>query len=664
MDERLFQYLAAVPVLGVFAQWLAWRIKLPSILVLLLFGIILGRIVKIDDLLVPTSEASSTEASRLLFPFVSLSVAVIMFEGGLSLRLRELRDSGRAVLHMVTIGAVVSWILTALIAWLILGLDHRLAILLGAILVVTGPTVVQPLLRHIRPTRRVAALVKWEGIVIDPVGAMLAVLVFEELLNPERLQVSAEGWHASTELLSAAQLILATLGVGSVIGVGLGVVLIWGVSRFLIPDHLYGVVFLAAAFLSFAVSNYFVHESGLVAVTILGILLANQRRISMEQVIEFKEHLGVFLISCLFIVLGSRLDLSEIAELGWRGVAFLAAMILLVRPLSVAVGCIGTRLPYRERLFLAGLAPRGIVAAAVTSIFALRIASDPQLAQVSPELVEQAARLVPATFLVIIGTVLVYGLTAAPLARRLRLADDAPQGLLIAGAETWIQQFAKTIMKSGVAVKLVDTNYRNVANARMNGIPAHCANVLSEEVREGIDLAGIGRLLAMTGNDEVNVLATREFAHWFGRANVYALPPNNQSSGLRAAALHRRGRELFGEGLNQRAIATLVEQGYEMRATSITETYTYQDFLASQGETGYALVWIDSQKRLTLATNKQPLKPQGRGTLISLLPSKNRGPEKSSGSDSSPLPDSNPNVSPTDQDSQESQASRRLDPQH
>lgn len=639
MDEHLFQYLAAVPVLGVVAQWLAWRIKLPSILVLLFFGILLGRLVKIDDLIVGDS-ADPAAASRLLFPFVSLSVAVIMFEGGLSLRLRELRDSGRAVLHMVTLGAVVSWALTALLAWSILGLDHRLAILIGAILVVTGPTVVQPLLRHIRPTRRVAALVKWEGIVIDPIGAMLAVLVFEELLNPERLHVVTTNWQVAPEIWSALQLILSTLGVGTLIGIMFGGALIWGVGRFLIPDHLYGVAFLAAAFAAFALSNFVVHESGLVAVTVLGILLANQRRISMEQVIEFKEHLGVFLISCLFIVLGSRLDLSQIGELGWRGFAFLALMIVVVRPLSVAVGCLGTKLPFRERLFLAGLAPRGIVAAAVTSIFALRIASDPLLAEAAPELVEQASQLVPITFLIIVGTVSIYGLTAAPFARSLKLADAAPQGFLIAGAEPWIQQFAKTVMKCGVAVRLVDTNYRNVANARMNGIPAHCANVLSEEIREGIDLAGIGRLLAMTGNDEVNVLAAREFSHWFGRANVYSLPPNNRATGLRAAAMHRRGRELFGEGLNQRAIATLFDQGYEMRATSITDTYTYQDFLGSQGEQGYALVWIDSQKRATLATQKIPLKPSGRGTVISLVPGKRRAVSRDSGSEPTPLPES------------------------
>ncbi|MEZ6108449.1 MAG: cation:proton antiporter, partial [Pirellulaceae bacterium] len=179
MDERLFQYLAAVPVLGVIAQWLAWRVKLPSILVLLVFGIVLGRIVNIDHLLVAGTPEDSAGASRLLFPFVSLSVAVILFEGGLSLRFRELKEAGSGVVRLVMFGSIVSWALTSVLAWWILEFDYRLAVLLGAILVVTGPTVVQPLLRHIRPTRRVAAILKWEGIVIDPIGAMLAVLVFE-----------------------------------------------------------------------------------------------------------------------------------------------------------------------------------------------------------------------------------------------------------------------------------------------------------------------------------------------------------------------------------------------------------------------------------------------------------------------------------------------------
>lgn len=615
MEDRLFvYYLAAVPVLGVAAQWIAWRLKLPSILLLLLFGVLLGQIVHPDHLLARLSGTDASVGPKFLLPIVSLSVAIILFEGGLTLRFSELKESGRSVLRLVTGGALISWLLTALAARWILGLDWRIATLLGAILVVTGPTVVMPLLRHIRPTRRVGSVVKWEGIVIDPIGAVLAVMVFE--------QVFAE--HAETTFLTGLAVLARTVLIGggfAVIAAGLLGVL---VKRYWIPDYLHGVFFLAVALAVYVGSNALQHEAGLAAVTLLGVLLANQKSVRIHHVIEFKEHLGVFLISCLFIVLGSRLDVGEMLRVGGQGLGFLAALILVVRPAAVMLSTWGAELTLAERIFLSFIAPRGIVAAAVTSVFALNIAAAAQHNQDLQRIAGDADQLVPITFLVIVITVTVYGLLAAPLARWLKLADPNPQGILIAGAAEWIREIGEALQKEGRRVLLVDTNYASVAAAQMQGLEADCSSILSEHVREELDLGGIGRMLAMTPNDEVNAMASREFAHLFGRANVYQLPLWDGSSGRRVSVSeHLCGRLLFGEGLNYNDLAYRFSQGAVVKTTKLTEEFTIDNFRETHGEQAIPLFLLDNSKTLHICTVDNSPKFEAGQTLISLVPKQN-----------------------------------------
>ncbi|MCH5377521.1 MAG: sodium:proton antiporter, partial [Planctomycetes bacterium] len=418
-QQLLLFYLAGVPLLGLIAQWLAWRVRIPSILLLLAFGIALGQFIKPDDLLAKLTGSDPSTGPKLLFPIVSLSVAVILFEGGLTLRLSELREAGRGVLRLVTVGALLSWGMAAVAAWWLLDFDPKVASLLGAILIVTGPTVVGPILRQIRAKRRVGSIIKWEGIVIDPVGAVLAVIVFEVVFA-----------DAGAGVGHALILLVKTIVIGAGLGVATAGLLVAVMRRYWLPDFLHGVAVLAIALAVFTISNWMQHESGLVTVTVLGILLANQRKIPVRHVVEFKEHLGVFLISCLFIVLGSRLDLRDLGALGWGGAGFVAAMILLVRPVSVFVAMLGDQTQFKERIFLAFLAPRGIVAAAVSSVFALKLGASITMNGDSADMLAQAERLVPVTFLVIVSTVACYGLLAGRLARMLGLADPDPQGIL------------------------------------------------------------------------------------------------------------------------------------------------------------------------------------------------------------------------------------------
>ncbi len=612
-EQRFFFYLAGVPLLGIAAQWLAWRLRLPSILLLLGLGVALGRIVNPDNLLTHLAGVGadgSTMGSKFLFPFVSLSVAVVLFEGGLTLRIRELKASGAALVWLVTVGAMVSWVLTAFAAVWLLGLDLRIATLVGAVLVVTGPTVVAPMLRQIQPSRRIASLVKWEGIVIDPIGAVLAVLVFEF--------VFAAGEHASLGTIGLT--LLKTSVIGIVVGVVTAMVLVQCVKRYWIPDFLQGVVFLTVAMGTFALSNLLQDETGLVTVTVLGIALANQRTISMHQVLEFKEHLSVLLISCLFIVLGSRVDPRQVWELGLGGVAFLAAMILVVRPSSVMLATLRSKLTWQERVFLAFLAPRGIVAAAVSSVFALKLATLTGDELGDATFAQQADTLVPITFLVIVGTVFVYGLCAAPLAHRLGLADSNPQGILFASAESWVREIAKQVHSEGIAVLLVDTNYANVAAAHMSGLPAECASIVSEHIREELDLAGIGRLLALTANDEVNSLAIREFSHTFGRASIYQIAPRNSGSTKRMSiAGHLRGRLLFDNNLHHDALASRFASGSVVKKTKLTNEFQYADFQALYGNSATLLFLLSEPRKLTVCSPDRSVTPQAGQTIIALV---------------------------------------------
>ncbi|MDA7881731.1 cation:proton antiporter [Akkermansiaceae bacterium] len=579
-------YLAFLLLLGVIAQWSAWRLKLPSILLLLIFGFGLSQFTgtRIDDYLANESA---------LLSLVGFFVAIILFEGGLTLKISELKEAGTPVFRLCTVAVVLAMGLTTIAARVSLGYHWPICALLGAILVVTGPTVVAPLLRLIKPRRKVASIVKWEGIVVDPIGAVLAVLVFI-IIQQGGLE---QGWD------NAALAILKT----TVIGVGVGWLLAklteYLMAEHLIPDFLETMFFLALVGVAFAGSNALQHESGLLTVTVMGVALANQKRVSVRHILEFKENLRVLIISLLFLMLSGRIGLDEIQAVWKKGLFFLALLILVVRPLSVFLSNLGSdRTSFREQLFLALLAPRGIVAAAVTSVFALEIL---HTAEMYPDnatyaaLAAEANELVPLVFIVIFGTVTFYGLLAAPLARKLGLSDGNPTGILFAGADPWIQVVAKGLVKEGHQVLLLDTRYSKVASARLEGLRAVRANILSEYAEEEIDLSGLGHLIAATPNNEVNSLAAQEFQHRFGKANVWQITPQDvDSHHSNAVANHMRGRFCFLGGPKLKQLRALVEKGAVMKATQLTEVFTLEDFRLTHGDDAIILFQSDEEKGL------------------------------------------------------------------
>ena len=345
MTEHVLVGLASILVLGICARWLAWWVHLPAILFLLLCGLVVG---PITGMLNPDALLG-----ELLLPIVSLSVAIILFEGGLSLRFSDLPQIGRVLRHLVSFGAAVTWIISAVAAYTVAGLDPALAVLLGAILVVTGPTVITPLLQDIRPTGPVGSILRWEGIVIDPIGATLAVLVFEGIV--------ADGFRQAATVMALG--VVKTVVIGGILGFLGARTLMLILKPFWAPDFLHNPLTLMIVITVFTLANLLQAESGLLAVTVMGVLLANQRTISIRHIVEFKENLRVLLISSLFILLASRLRLDNLMLVGTRSLEFLAILVFVARPAAVALSTIRSGLSWRERVFLAWMAPRGIVAA-------------------------------------------------------------------------------------------------------------------------------------------------------------------------------------------------------------------------------------------------------------------------------------------------------------
>lgn len=592
MDEHVFIGIGLIVVLGVLAQWLAWRLKMPSILMLLLFGLLAGPVFGIinpDALL-----------GDLLFPAVSLSVGLILFEGGLGLKLENLRSVRDVVRNLVSVGALATLVVAAPAAHFILGLDWALSFLLGSIVIVSGPTVVIPLLRFIRPSKKVADVLHWEGILIDPVGATVAVLVFEAIIAGERSAALIPGMIGG---------VFMTLLVGGVLGAIAAYILIGLFSRDLVPEYLHNSIATIMLLAMFIFSNTLVHESGLMGATVMGVVLANQKKISIRSIVEFKENLGVLLLSVLFIVLAARVNLADFAQIGWAGLLFLAALLFVARPLGVWLSTLKSDLTNKEKLFLSWMAPRGIVAMSVASLFALELSEAGH---------SEAEILVPITILVVIGTVLVYALTAGPFARRLDLVEKDPQGVVIVGAHRAARAIAKTLQAMGYTVVLVDTRHISVRMAEREGLTAIEDSIFSDGVIDQLPLGEIGYLLALTPDDEVNALAVLRFEELLGKHHVFQLNPDKENV---SEEIRKRfhGRYLFQCEVTYESLDLAISYGGSLQTIELTSEEQIADYQEIHGEKEILLFIQDIYGKLHVATCDSIINLKPGQTIVSMI---------------------------------------------
>jgi len=508
--------------IGFVCQWFSYRVKLPAILFLLLSGILLGpvfSILKPDELF-----------GDLLFPFISLSVAVILFEGALTLEKSELKEIGVPVRRMVSIGVIVSAVIMTLATHYLMSLSWQLSALFGAIMVVTGPTVIMPMLKTVRPLPKIADVLRWEGIVIDPIGALVAVLVFEWIV----VQQSASGYSEIFYVFGATVIVGFVLGI--VAGYFFGLLL----RNHVIPEKLHNFASLGVVCAIFALSDSIMHESGLLAVTVMGMLLANMRDVHVHSILEFKEDLTVVFVSALFIVLAARLDLDALLGLGWSALLLLLVMQFIARPLKVALSFRGSDFTWQEKAMVAWIGPRGIVAAAITAVFALRL-EEVGLAG--------AEKLVPLAFLIIIGTVVLQSLSARSVAKFLGVAMPKTHGVLVVGSNPFSIGVAEALSKAGVESIICDTSWEKLKLARNLGLKTYYGNPSSDHADLHINSSLYGYMLGLSSHFEYNVTQANRFKEEFGARNVFVLPPNQSTERFKrhVSSSKNFGRILFSK---------------------------------------------------------------------------------------------------------------------
>tara|TARA_R110002072_G_scaffold22615_1_gene79362 strand:- start:191826 stop:193694 length:1869 start_codon:yes stop_codon:yes gene_type:complete len=504
--------LAGIIILGILAQWVAWKFKIPAILPLILIGLFVG----------PISTFISEDGSQWiqpiyngekgffpdesLFYFVSLAIGIILFEGGLTLRRGEISKVGPVIVKLISLGSAITFIGAGVAAHYIFGLSWKISFLFAGLIIVTGPTVITPILRNIPLKKDVSAVLKWEGILIDPIGALVAVLVFEFISIEDQ-----NAGYTKEALLEFGKIVL----IGFSFGISGGYALYMAIKKKFIPHYLLNVVSLSVVLLIFVESDIFAHESGLLSVVVMGMFLGNSDLPNLKELLYFKESLSVLLISILFILLSANISLDDLLLVyNWQTAILLAVIIFLLRPLGVFLSTISSSLKTNEKLFISWVGPRGIVAAGIASLFGTKLVL---LGEPGAEYIT------PLVFAVVLVTVLLNATTARFFAKVVGVFLSTSEGMMIVGASKVSRLIATYLQKNNRHVVLVDSNRLNIDKAKELGLDAINANIYSDDLTDNIEFSDVGYLIALTGNDEINRHAISRFGRVFGENGTYRL---------------------------------------------------------------------------------------------------------------------------------------------
>ncbi len=521
--------LAGIIILGILAQWVAWKFKIPAILPLILIGLLVGPV---------AAEFLSGDGTKWiepiwngeeglfpgesLFYFVSLAISIILFEGGLTLKMSEIKNVGPVISKLISLGSMVTFFGAGIAAYYIFGLSWKISFLFSGLIIVTGPTVITPILRNIPLKKDVSAVLKWEGILIDPIGALVAVLVFEFI------SVDAGGEFTITALIEFGKIVLF----GTTFGFTFAHAMNFIINKKWVPHYLLNVFSLAAVLGVFVLSDAFAHESGLLAVVVMGMVLGNSKSEYIKELLYFKESLSVLLISILFILLSANINFEELLLIfNWKTAILFAVVVFIIRPLGVFLSTHGSTLELKEKLFISWVGPRGIVAAGIASLFGLKLAKNG---------VPGAEYITPLVFVIVLGTVLLNATTARLFAKTVGVFLTKSDGILIVGASKVSRLIGHYLKSNGRHVVLIDSNESNVEEAKKLDLEALSTNIYSETLTDNIELNDIGYLMALTGNSEINRYAINKFKTQFGENGAFRLVSademkdneNNPSEGL------------------------------------------------------------------------------------------------------------------------------------
>ncbi|MFY0629571.1 MAG: sodium:proton antiporter [Flavobacteriaceae bacterium] len=504
--------LAGIIILGILAQWVAWRFKIPAILPLILIGLLVGPI---------AAEFLSEDGSKYiepiwdgekgLFPgdglyyFVSLAISIILFEGGLTLKKNEIKNVGPVITKLITLGSAVTFFGAGILAHYIFGLGWELSFLFSGLIIVTGPTVITPILRNIPLKKDVSAVLKWEGILIDPIGALVAVLVFEFI------SVGGGGGFTKTALTEFGKILLF----GTSFGFTFAHALAFVINKKWVPHYLLNVVSLSTVLLVFVESEVFAHESGLLAVVVMGMVLGNGKLKNIKELLYFKESLSVLLISILFILLSANINMEDLMLLyNWKTAVLFLLVVFVIRPMAVFLSTYKSNLKLNEKLFISWVGPRGIVAAGIASLFGSKLLKQG---------VDGAEYITPLVFMIVLGTVLLNATTARLFAKIVGVFLKNSDGILIVGASKPSRLIANYLQEFGKRVVLIDSNKTFIQNANDEGLEAFEVDVYGDDLTDNIELNDVGYLIAMTGSDAVNKFALKNLAKVFGEHGAFRL---------------------------------------------------------------------------------------------------------------------------------------------
>ena len=590
---------ALVGALGVGAQWLAWRLRMPAIVLMLLAGLLIGPVLGVFD--------PARDIGPLMGPMISLAVAIILFEGGMTLSAHSLRGAAEGVKRLVFLGAPLGWLFSALALHYVAGLGWASSAVFGGIMIVTGPTVIAPLLRQARLKRRPAQLLQWEAIVNDPIGALAAVLAFEVVLvlnTAETMGVAAWEFARGIALASA-------------LGIAGGWIIAESFRRAWVPEFMKVPVLFALLLGVFALSDTVLHESGLLAVTVMGIWIANADLPSYTELRRFKEHATILLVSGVFILLAANMDFETLARLNWRAAAFVVAVVLLVRPMTVLISLLGTAIPVRERLLVAFTGPRGVVLVAVAGLFAERLVASG---------IEDAALLTPLAFALVAATVVLHGFSLRPIARGLGLAGAAIPGVIFVGGSRFAAAFAEALRDLEVPVLIADANRARLRSAREAGLPVFFGDILSEAAEHGVEIMSFGQVMAVSDNDAYNTLVATDLAPEFGRESVFQIKRAKQESRRHALPATLGGRSIVG-GLTYYEIAGKMNEGWDVRKTRLSEDFDFEAWRARNPDAVPVAEYDENSGLRLIPTDEDPRKTSGI-QLLSFAPARGDDTDK------------------------------------
>jgi NhaP-type Na+/H+ or K+/H+ antiporter len=549
-EEFALISIVIVIALGMFSQWLAWRIQWPSIVIMTIAGLLIGPILG----LVNPQEG----LGGLYSPIISLAVALILFEGSTSLDIRELKGISKSVFRIVTLGAFLAWIGGSLAAHFIAGLSLEISFIIGGLFVVTGPTVIIPMLRQAKLKPRVSSVLKWEGIIVDPVGPLLALFAYEII------KITSAASFQFIDLLPFFIDFLLAIIVGYVIGILVSLL----VSKGLFPEYLKSPIIFCFVLICFVIGEVIMHETGMLAVTIMGLTLARSKKYvhSIGSIGHFMENISVMLTSTVFILLTASLTRETIMEtFTWPIILFVIAMLFLVRPLSIWLSTIGTELTLQEKTLVGWIAPRGIVALTVSGYFAEILIEDGY---------PNASILTSLTLALVFITVCAHGFSIGPIARKLGLANTDSSGVLIVGASSFSIAFAQQLKQMGTSVLIADTSDDRLYQARKLGMATYHGEILSEHSDFEVDMTPYETILAMKGDAAYNALVCQTYIPEFGYNNTFSLPIGANQTQHTELPHSIKSNLLFGEGATFTELNKKVNIGYIMKTIKVESKQT------------------------------------------------------------------------------------------